>query len=133
MPGLEIDSTGNLTLNSAWDLTSWRYGANSVPGMLTLRAAGDLTINQNLVDHPTAMTSLLSTTAKHSWGMTLVAGADLSSANPSEFVQGTGNLTIANGIVVYSESAPLRLAAGNTLTINSGATPGYMINSSYAL
>jgi filamentous hemagglutinin family protein len=128
VPGLEIDSTGNLTLNAAWNLTSWRYGANSVPGMLTLRAAGDLNIDQDLVDHPTAMASLLSTTAQPSWGMTLVAGADLSSSDPSEFVRGTGNLTVANGIVVYSESAPLRFAAGNDLTINSGAAPGYMIN-----
>ena len=130
VPGLEIDCTGNLTLNSAWNLSTWRYGAKSVPGMLTLRAAGDLVINQNLTDAPTGMTSLLSTTAKPSWGMTLVAGADLSSADPAQFARGTGNLTIANGKVVYSESAPLSLSAGNTLTIGSGATPGYMINGS---
>ncbi|MGC9966099.1 MAG: filamentous hemagglutinin family protein [Syntrophobacteraceae bacterium] len=132
VPGLEIRSTGTLTLNSAWDLSSssWRYGADSVPGMLTLRAGGNLIINQNLVDHPTtSLTSLHSDTVKPSWGMTLVAGADLNGSDPSEFVRGTGNLTIANGITVYSESAPLRLAAGNDLTINYAARPGYMINS----
>ena len=31
VPGLEIDSTSSLTLNAAWNLTSWRFGANSVP------------------------------------------------------------------------------------------------------
>ncbi len=128
VPGLEIRSTGTLTLNSAWNLSSWRFGVNSVPGGLTLRAGGNLLINQNLVDHPTPMTGLLSTTAQPSWGMTLVAGADLGSADPSGFVTGTGNLTIANGMVVYSEDAPLLLAAGNNLTIGSAALPAYMIN-----
>ena len=104
MPGLEIDSTSSLTLNTAWDLTSWRFGANSVPGMLTIRAAGDLVINQNLWDTPTtSLSNLLSTTAKTSWGITLVGGADLHSADPSAFLTSgfpsgsSGNLTIASG------------------------------------
>ncbi len=118
LPGLEIDSSGNLTLNSnsAWDLSSI-----SPLGMLTIRAAGDMVINQSIVDAP-------GITVNNSWGITLVAGADLNSANPTEFVPGTGNLTISNKIVVFSDSAPLRLAAGNGLTIDSAATPGYMIN-----
>ena len=52
VPGLEIDSTGNLTLNTPWNLSTWRFGANSAPGMLTLRAAGDLLIDQNLLTLP---------------------------------------------------------------------------------
>jgi filamentous hemagglutinin len=134
VPGLEIDSTGNLTLNTPWDFASWRSGG--IPfGMLTLRAAGNLLISQNLVDHPTTMTSLLSTTAQPSWGMTLVAGADLSSSNPTAIVKqtgafksGTDDLTIANNTVVYTESAPLRLAAGGDLIIGSGTAPRFMIN-----
>jgi filamentous hemagglutinin family protein len=133
VPGLEIDSTGNLTLNSAWDLTSWRYGANSVQGMLTLRAGGNLLIDQNIVDHPTSLSTLLSTTAKNSWGITLVAGADLSSADPSAvltsgFPSGSsGNLSIANGTMVYSERAPIRLAAGHDINIGTVPSSTYMI------
>lgn len=46
MPGVEIDSSGNLTLAANWDLSTWRFnngtGALTEPGMLTLRAAGNL-------------------------------------------------------------------------------------------
>ena len=131
VPGLEIDCTGNLTLNSnsPWDLSTWRFGLNSVPGMLTLRAGGDLLIEQNLTDAPTYMYNLLSTTAQPSWGMTLVAGADFKSANPTAVNVGAGNLTVgtadSGGVVVYSESGPIRLAAGNDVIVNSGELAGH--------
>ena len=104
--------------------------------MLTLRAGGNLLIEQYLTDAPTDMYSLLSTTAQPSWGMTLVAGADLKSANPTAVKTGTGNLTIGNslhGVVVYSESGPIRLAAGRDVIVNSGPAnslvqPGFMID-----
>jgi hypothetical protein len=48
LPGIEIDSTGDLTLGSAWDLSAWRF--NGAPGILTLRAAGNLIIQQSLSD-----------------------------------------------------------------------------------
>jgi hypothetical protein len=128
VPGLEIDSTGNLTLNSAWNLTSWRFGANSVPGMLTLRAGGDLVINQNLTDAPTAYTSLTGLKGAASWGLNLVAGADFSSSNFMAAVRGTGNLTIADGVMVYTESAPIRFASGNDTLIGQDGAAGLMIN-----
>src|SRR5262249_12270579 len=36
MPGIEIRSTGDLTLAADWDLNQWRF--NGAPGVLTLRA-----------------------------------------------------------------------------------------------
>ena len=54
IPGLEIDSQGKLTLNTTWDFTTWTANV----GMLTIRAAGNLTIDQNLVDDPSVMTIL---------------------------------------------------------------------------
>ena len=48
----------------------------------TLRAGGNLLIDQNIVGHPTSLSTLLSTTAKNSWGITLVAGADLEQRRP---------------------------------------------------
>jgi filamentous hemagglutinin len=128
VPGLEIDSTGSLTLNSAWNLTPWRYGVNSVPGMLTLRAGGGLVINQNLTDAPTSYTSLTGLKGAPSWGLNLVAGADFSSSNFMAAVRGTGNLTIADGMMVYTESAPIRFASGNDTLIGRGSPNGLMID-----
>ncbi len=135
LPGLEVRSTtGNLTLGSTWDLTSWRY--NGAPGFLTLRAAGDLDIDYNLVDHPASSYSSLyyGSLVAPSWGMSLVSGADFTSSAPTAFNIGTGNLNIGQsgtGVTVYTQSAPLILAAGNNIIVNSGAAPvkpKYMIS-----
>lgn len=67
LPGIEVRSSGNLTLADNWDfmagvwsedgadwLSSWRYadaqGSHRLPGFLTLRAAGNLLINASLSD-----------------------------------------------------------------------------------
>ena len=128
VPGLEIDTSGNLTLNSDWDLTSWRYGAQQVPGVLTLRAAGNLDINANLLDHPTFFTNLTGIQGADSWGLNLVAGADLSSSNIMAVNRGHGDLNIADGMMVYTESAPIRFASGNDTLIGKGSPNGLMIN-----
>jgi len=67
-PGVEIiNLAGDLTLglpnntptgttnieglsDADWDLSAWRYGARQAPGVLTLRAAGDLVFNNALSD-----------------------------------------------------------------------------------
>ena len=73
--------------------------------------------------------------------MTLVSGADLTSANPTAFITGNGNLTIGTPgtwVTVYTENAPLRLAAGSNVIVNPGDTAptpvalSYMINSTMA-
>lgn len=67
LPGLEIRSDGDLTLQDKWDFmdgawntvtqkwdSTWRFddgtGANTLPGFLTLRAGGNLNINASLTD-----------------------------------------------------------------------------------
>ncbi|MDD5273142.1 MAG: filamentous hemagglutinin family protein [Methylovulum sp.] len=54
LPGIEIRSSGNLTLSNTWDLLNWRYadsqGNKTLPGFLTLRAGGDLNIKATLTD-----------------------------------------------------------------------------------
>ena len=55
-PGAEIiNLTGNLTLTNDWDLANsplgaFRFGPKNLPGILTLRAAGDLVFNGALSD-----------------------------------------------------------------------------------
>ncbi|HEY6927552.1 MAG TPA: hypothetical protein VI653_29015, partial [Steroidobacteraceae bacterium] len=90
-PGVEIDGvstmddpTGALKLNTPWDLSTWRYGSGgSIPGVLTLRALGGVTINSQLSDGFAGTTSFtLPTTPGNSWSYRLVAGADPTAANP---------------------------------------------------
>jgi filamentous hemagglutinin family protein len=145
-PGIDVQSSGDLTLSSSiklgttssstLNLTNYRY--NDEPGVLTLQAAGNLNINANLVDHPTASyTTLYSTTMQNSWGFNLTAGADLNAANPLAVQTGlsttTGNLNIApisptKNIVVYTEDAPINFASANNTNISTGAANSYMIN-----
>ena len=58
LPGAEIvNRAGSLTFGTAtsttqndWDLSGFRYGPQSAPGALTIRASGDLVFNNTLSD-----------------------------------------------------------------------------------
>ncbi len=119
-PGVEIlNRAGDLTLGLAnvtgttnieglsdadWDLSAWRYGSRGAPGVLTLRAVGDLVFNNALSDGFTPISK--GTTANYansgnsllwlaplqaisdtlpvntqSWSYRLAAGADLFGAD----------------------------------------------------
>jgi filamentous hemagglutinin len=118
-PGVEIvNPTGDLVLGLAnvagttnieglsdadWDLSGWRYGTRSAPGVLTLRAQGDIVFNNALSDGFTPITKgaaanyaasgnsllwlapLQSISASlpvntQSWSYRLAAGADLAAS-----------------------------------------------------
>jgi len=132
--GIELrsDAGRDLTLASNWDLSSWRY--NGEAGMLTLRSGNNLNLNGNLVDHPTASGNLTSAAMQRTWGLNLVAGADtaaprLLAVNPAA---GTGDLSIADGKLVYTENAPIRFASGRDTRIGAGSAARYMVNNSIA-
>jgi osmotically-inducible protein OsmY len=132
------NNEGDLTLSGDLDLTTWRYAGET--GTLTLRAAGDLNINANIIDNPTnSYSTLWSGTMKDSWDINLTAGAvttspDLMATDPIQNTS-TGDLTIASNKVVYTESGSISFASGGDTTINQGASNSYMIASStqYAL
>jgi filamentous hemagglutinin family protein len=91
-PGIEIDATtqsngtGTLALDAAWNLYDWRFGANNVPGVLTLRAQNGITFNASLSDGFAATSGTgaftLPTQSSDSWSYRIAAGADLTAANP---------------------------------------------------
>ncbi len=120
-PGVELVSSTDLTLNTPWDLIDWRYGG--APGVLTLRAAGDVNINQTLSDGMMfdwiAYASLPA--AGPSWSYRIAAGADLASASPfglaasSERTR-TGSIAIAPGYVGTSIYDPTVQTAVRTGT-----------------
>lgn len=127
-PGIEVRSSGSLTLNTPWDLTSWRFGAAGQPGVLTLRAAGDLNIKNLLTDSPTAKTDLALAGGAPSWGISLVAGADMTAADPMAVKPEKGTLTISNGMSVYSEKAPIRFASGGNTELIGAIAKDYRNN-----
>ncbi len=100
-PGAEIiNRTGNLTLSADWDLANSTLGAfrfgptSSEPGILTLRAAGNLVFNGSLSDGfgaPPIDTNIpgvkplweaqLLAAGTQSWSYRLAAGADFGAAD----------------------------------------------------
>ncbi|MDB6076529.1 MAG: hypothetical protein JWO82_276, partial [Akkermansiaceae bacterium] len=137
-PGAEIiNRTGDLSLGTAssttandWDLSGFRFGAKSAPGVLTLRAAGNLVFNSALSDGftptlPNTNASWLwtarltnqSTTLpvnSQSWSYRLTAGADLSSTD-------SGSVTPLDALGADSGSLKLGRATTNTGTTTLAA------------
>ena len=107
-PGVELRSSGDLTLNTSWDLVDWRFDGLvdvSSPnqsrvresGYLTLRAGGDLNIRQDLSDGISAnFFAFMDQPAQSSWSYRLTAGADLSGASPYALASAPahGNVTL---------------------------------------
>ncbi len=99
MPGAEIiNRTGNLTLGTVtstatadWNLggSTFRFGTDKVPGVLTLRASGDLVFFNALSDGfttsaynaPLLTQSTSLPVNSQSWSYRLTAGADFSAAD----------------------------------------------------
>ena len=130
-PGVEVQGAGDLQVGDpgstaeTWDLDSWNTALGSVPVNLTLRAAGNLIFNASLSDGFQDTNSNVvnwifgestATPNGASGSYRLVAGADLTAANPLA--------------VVVQAAAPLNLnapASGLGAPPNSGnfiLTPG---------
>jgi filamentous hemagglutinin family protein len=96
-PGIEIiNQSGDLALNQDWDLSTFRVGANSAPGFLTLRASGDITFNASLSDGFTSSANTATLIAQNTalpvnfqtWSYGITAGSDFTSARPLEVSSG---------------------------------------------
>lgn len=105
-PGAEIiNRSGDLTLGSQsspasndWDLATYRFGPQSVPGVLTMRASGDIVLFNAIqdgfaIDDNRPALSFLAPlldpnpalpTNAQSWSLRLTAGGDLTAADYSQ-------------------------------------------------
>ena len=122
--GIEIRSDGDLSLSTDIDLLD--TFATAREGGLTLRAAGDLSLQGNLSDGFSAAddSGVLQDTA--SWDLRLVAGADLSSANllavtPLAALGATGGSVIVGaadaGKAVRTGTGDIHVAAGRDVVL----------------
>ncbi len=141
LPGLEVSSAGDLTLPTVWDLyanlddtdliNDWRVGAgNDIPGILTLRAAGHVNLNDSLTDGfkrdeftfagtPIAYDRL---GVGESWRYRIVAGADRTSADVLATSRTTqGNIVVASGRQLRTGTGDIELAASGDVDISQSA------------
>ena len=119
-PGAEIINTGgDLTLTSSWDLSNFRYGPNAnssvrgsgEAGNLTLRASGNLVFNflASLSDgfDPTTGTfglwdAKMLGVGSESWSYRLVAGSDFGATDYRQVISGNGSVLIGKGATALS-------------------------------
>jgi len=127
-------STSSLTLNNTWDLSTYRFGPQSVPGVLTLRAAGNINLNfgASLSDGfaSTANTSTalwqasLMAAGSRSWSYRLVSGADFQSADYRS-VQALSSLPTGIGSLLLGKGATALPTSTSTSVTSQSIIPTY--------
>ena len=134
LPGIEIDSNSTLTLQATLDLLPHRFDGE--PGVLTLRARGDVLINGTLTDGVAQVPFIDPASGEAvpelgerdtvqmgpSWSYHLVAGADPASADLHAVRAGVGNVVIAANHQVRTGSGTIAVATGGELRfVGSGS------------
>lgn len=127
LSGVEVHSGANLTLSGDWNLVNSRAGGE--PGVLTLRADGNLLLDANLSDgfsHATACTTATCSASSpspatlrsgDSWSLRLVAGADAGAADPLAVIAGSSDLTLAAGKRVRTGTGSIEIASGRDIVL----------------
>ncbi len=127
-PGAEvINRSGNVTLGSTsstssddWDLSTYRFGAQQTPGVLTLRAAGDLVFFNTLSDGFSSSSysaALLPANSQllpsqQSWSYHLTAGADFNAADYHAVVPVSKSSTAVGSVLLGKDYGNNVFASG---------------------
>ena len=115
--GVMASYADDIVLPATWDLSSYRFGPLKEPGMLTLRAKGNLVFNSDAslsdgfdtaktVDpkiYPLWMATLQ---ASDSWSYRLVAGADYHAAGFRQVLPLAGLAAADSGSVLVGQGSP---------------------------
>lgn len=138
LPGIEIHSDSDITVDAAADLAEWVSSADGnalSPGVLTLRAAGDVKINasisdgfvtdlvneQALMDNGVFFSMSKILKADSSWAYTFVAGADMDAGSVTSTRSGTGDFVIAANTLVRTGTGDIIVAAGGDVRLEENA------------
>lgn len=128
---LEIVADGAYTWNQEVNLDEWQVYSEAgtlaegsvLPGTLTVRATGNLTIQENLSDGFNADGVL---TDKDSWGFRLVAGADTSAANAMETLASTeADVTVGNNVKVRTGNGNIHISAARDFVLSNSNSVVY--------
>jgi hypothetical protein len=117
--GVEVRGNGAISLATDWDLATARAG--NEPGMLTIRAGGDLTLSNSLSDGFTNALPSGILTQQTSWSYRLVAGSDLTSADPLAVGATRGVLTVASGKFIRTGTGRIEIASSGDVQLGAGA------------
>ena len=128
LSGVEVRSTGDLTLSNDWNLATSRAGGEA--GVLTLRADGNLKINSSLSDGFNVATPLSGTApatlrSDDSWSYRLIAGADSTAANPLAVKPGDKDVMLAAGKLIRTGTGDIRIASGNDIKLGDNKSAIY--------
>lgn len=143
-PGLEIRSSGSLMLLSPWDLLSLHMdqtvdlttglttvSERAAPGTLTLRAVGDLNVSASLSDgfyrslDPDASVSREYLIDGRSYGLRLIGGADLASADVTAVTHGAGDVVVGSNVTARTGTGDVDLAAGRDIRMTDTTSAIY--------
>jgi hypothetical protein len=128
--GIDIVAAGDFSLGERWNLwQAERPGGQ--PGLLTVRAAGNLTLAGSLsdgfesADRPAASANTTEPTAiaaGPAWSFRLTAGADLGAANLLAVNStGQGDLVLAAGTQLRTSAGSIDLAAGRDIVLKAAS------------
>ncbi|MBM0106356.1 filamentous hemagglutinin family protein [Steroidobacter sp. S1-65] len=123
--------SGDVRLPADWNLADDRFGADRVPGILTLRAAGDIVLDGSLSDGFAGGVTGSTLLSDRSWSYRLVGGADFAGADvlavrpEFQLAEGKGNVILAPGTsnrVVRTGTGEIDVAAGRDIELRSSMT-----------
>jgi len=132
--GVEIDATGDLTLNTTNTKSGISLNSSAASGEpinLTIRAGGNLNVGASISSGFSTTTATGVPQVGLGGNITLVAGADLKAANVTTTVASdtTGDLNIgtASGtsVIVRSTTGNIKLAAGRDINLLNAAAVVY--------
>lgn len=141
LSGVEVrsTSTGDMTLSADWNFKDAAAGGEA--GVLTLRAGGNLNINNNLSDGFSTATKLdganpaalqdATVRGGKAWSFNLVAGADANSADVMNTRAGAGDLTLAAAKLIRTGSGDIRMAAGQDIVLKANTSAVYTAGTRY--
>jgi len=132
-PVLDVRADNNLRLSEDINLADKRFGPDSLPGVLMLRAGGDLTFDGSLNDGvfdeepPQAIAAFVRNAPQNTrisstegWSYLISGGSDLNSADRTA-VNDTGGVTLNNGYRVRTGTGDIHVVSGGDVKLGEGS------------
>ena len=125
-PALDVRAEGDLRLAEDVDLLDVRFGTDDVPGMLMLRAGGDLVFDGSLTDGVIETTSPLFGTPEtrissgESWAYVLSSGADTAAASLLS-TAANADVLLNGGSLVRSGTGDIQVVSGGDVRLAEGS------------